>query len=441
MYPVSLRIVRLAYWLIRIRWYAVAGIVVAYSTAKFVLQINLLELPVFLIVLFLIILNVLSFSILKYLQNAHIRRSLKIVNGLINFQISTDFIVLTLLLHYYGGVENPFIIYYIFHMIIGSIILTTKESLLQTSFALFLVGCMTFLEYQGTLQHYPLHGFIISNMFNNLTYILCTGFIFITTSYLVVYLTRTIVTESRRHETAYLQANIKLRQKDKIKSEYVLRITHDIKGHITAIQSCITVLNKKITGPLNPQQEDFVNRANNRIKILNNFISDLLSITHRKLQQKSDKKYFNLVDSLDEVISLAEPGAQEKLIRITAHIEPTIKDLYGNQSAIEEVLMNLIMNAVKYSLPGKGVAINLKDRPDGILVEVIDHGMGIPEGELPLVFNEFYRASNVRTEIKDGTGLGLAISKQIVENHGGKIWVNSTVNLGTTFYLLLKKYK
>ena len=167
----NLRIVRLAYWLIRLRWFAILGIFIAYYVAKHFLLITIEELPVYSIIAFLILLNVLSFSFLKYLQKSQVRKSLKNVKRIINFQISTDLIVLTVLLHYSGGVENPFIIYYIFHMIIGSIMLSTKESFLQTSFALMLLGSMTFLEYSGIIQHFPLQGFITSNMYNNLTYL------------------------------------------------------------------------------------------------------------------------------------------------------------------------------------------------------------------------------------------------------------------------------
>ncbi len=440
MQPINLRIVRLAYWLIRLRWYAIIGIIIAFCVAKYILH-TIWELPVYNVVIILIILNVLSFSFLKYLQKSNIRKSLKIVNRIINFQISTDLIVLTILLHYSGGVENPFIIYYIFHMIIGSIILTTKESFLQTSFALILVGSMTFLEYSGIIQHFPLDGFIITNMYNNITYLICTGFIFISTSYFVVYITNTIIKESRKHEAAYLKANIKLKQKDKIKNEYVMRITHDIKGHITAIQSCITVLKNKITGQLNPQQEEFVNRANNRVHTLNKFISDLLSITNRKLQQKPERKYFNLINSIEEVIKMAEHNAQDNNISIIKNIESPINFIYGEQFSIEEVLSNLILNAIKYSPPGKNVLVNAIDKQDKVLIEITDNGMGIPQEEIHLIFNEFYRASNVKTQIKDGTGLGLAITKQIVEEHGGKIWVESEVNKGSTFSLLLKKEK
>jgi signal transduction histidine kinase len=437
----NLRVVRLAFWLVRLRWFAIVGIFIAYYIAKYFLHITITDLPVYSIILFLILLNVLSFSLLKYLQKSRVRKSLRNIKRIINFQISTDLIVLTVLLHYSGGVENPFIIYYIFHMIIGSIMLTTKESFLQTSFALILLGSMTYLEYSGILRHFPLQGFVITNMYNNLIYLACTGFIFISTSYFVVYITRTIIKQSEKHEAAYLQANAKLKQKDKIKNEYVMRITHDIKGHITVIQRCISVLNEKLAGPLNPQQEDFVNRAHKRIQLLNKFISDLLSITNRKLMQKSEKKYFSIKNSLEEIIKMAENSTQEKNISIINNIDTSVDNIYGEPSSIEEVLSNLIQNAIKYSPAGNNVFINVVDKEENVMIEVIDNGIGIPEHEIPYVFNEFYRASNVKTEIKDGTGLGLAISKHIVEDHGGKIWVESIENFGTTFYLLLKKEK
>ncbi len=437
----NLRIVRLAHWLIRLRWFAIIGIYIAYYIAKHFLQITIQDLPVYIIIGFLILLNVLSISFLKYLQKSGVRKSSKDIKRIINFQISTDLIVLTILLHYTGGVENPFIIYYIFHMIIGSIMLSTKESFLQTSFALFLLGSMTYLEYLGVVKHYPLTGFITTNMYTNFTYLACTGIIFISTSYFVVYITRTIIKQAEKHEAAYLQANSKLKQRDKVKNEYVMRVTHDIKGHITAIQSCVTVLNQKLTGPLNQQQEDFVSRAHKRIQILNKFISDLLSITNKRLLEKSEKKYFSLKNSIEEIIKMVEDSAQGKNISIIKNIEPSVDNIYGEPSSIEEVLSNLLQNAIKYSPSGKIVLINLKDQQENILIEVIDNGVGIPEHEIPFIFNEFYRASNVKANIKDGTGLGLAISKHIVEDHGGKIWVESIENFGTTFYLLLKKDK
>ncbi len=200
-------------------------------------------------------------------------------------------------------------------------------------------------------------------------------------------------------------------------------------------------MNKKLIGPLNSQQEEFVTRAHRRIQVLNNFISDLVSITNRKLMEQTDKRYFDFTKSLEEMIKMTESSAKEKNICIIKNIESSVDKIYGEPSSIEEVLLNLIQNAVKYSYADNTVLINVKDKKENVLVEVTDCGIGIPENEIPLIFNEFYRATNAKVAINEGTGLGLAISKQIVEDHGGKIWVESSKKAGTTFYLLLNKEK
>ena len=441
MQPINVRQIRLAFWLIRLRWYYIVGIAVAYAIAKYALHITIWGLPILIILLFLIIYNSSSFSFLKYLKKSRFRRSLKVVNRMINFQISTDLVALTFLLHFSGGVENPGIIFYIFHMIISSYVLSTKESILQTTFALMLVGSMTFLEYTGVIAHYPLDGFLITNMYDNLTYIICTGVIFVIASYFVVYIIQTVIREANKHERAYRDANLQLRQKDKIKNEYVVRITHDIKGHITAIQSLVTILHEKLAGPLNKQQEEFVTRAHNRIELLNQFISDLLNITKIKLQLKYDKSYFDLASSINEILKITEQNAKDKEIILISEIDPSIGTFYGEQSSIEEVISNIVLNAIKYSMPGNGVTLTAKAEENKILIEVSDQGMGIPEDEIDLIFDEFYRASNVKSQIKDGTGLGLAISKKIIESHGGKIRVTSKVGVGTTVSIHLKRKK
>ena len=140
-------------------------------------------------------------------------------------------------------------------------------------------------------------------------------------------------------------------------------------------------------------------------------------------------------------MKVAENYASVKNISITKKIDSSVNDIYGEQSSIEEVLLNLLINAVKYSPSGKNVTLTAEDKGEAVLIEVIDNGMGIPEGETEFIFNDFYRASNARNITNEGTGLGLAITKQIIENHGGKIWVNSKLDKGTTFSLLLRKGK
>ncbi len=435
----NLKIVRFAFWLIRLRWYFIIGIIISSLVAEFSLKISFLKLPIILCILYLAIFNILSLYIVNNILIPKIRQSISKVNLLINVQITSDILILTILLHYSGGVENPLIIFYIFHIIISSFILKTKESIYQTSFALIMVGSMTFLEFWGILNHYPLEGFIITNMYQNLIYILLTGIIFIITSYFAVYIIRTIIRESRKNEMAYLHSNKMLRQKDKIKNEYVMRITHDIKGHVTAIHSCLNVLDKKLAGELTPQQEHFVKRAQLRIEMLKTFISNLTNITHRKLQLKSDKKPFDFIASLEGIIKTTEIYALQKNISINKEFDPGAPIIYGEQFSLEEVMSNIILNSIKYSPENTTILLRVLNRFDNILISITDEGIGIPKDELKHIFDEFYRASNAKQQSTNGSGIGLAITKQIIENHGGRIWAESEINQGSTFFIYLPK--
>ena len=217
------RIIEGGFWLIKLRWLAVIGILIATTFADSILKISIQQIPLYFIAVVLLLLNLVSLYTLKFTVKNKI--PIKILKGesVVIFQILTDLIILTCLLHYSGGVENPFIIYYIFHMIIASILLPPKTSYIITTIALLLIGALTLLEYHEILPHYSLQGFNNQNYYQNKVFLLGTGFIYITTSYLVVYMTVSVSTKLKQHEIAYTKATIELEKKDKIKNEYVLR--------------------------------------------------------------------------------------------------------------------------------------------------------------------------------------------------------------------------
>ena len=117
-------------------------------------------------------------------------------------------------------------------------------------------------------------------------------------------------------------------------------------------------------------------------------------------------------------------------------IEDSVDQIVGFQLSIEELIANLLANAIQYSDPDGDVYIKVKDWNKQILIEILDQGQGIPAWEQELVFEEFYRGSDTRTTTQ-GTGLGLAISKKIVQTHGGKIWVESDDTRGSKFCFTL----
>jgi signal transduction histidine kinase len=346
---------------------------------------------------------------------------------------------LTLILHFSGGIENPMIIFFFLHMIIASSIFSTFGSYLHTTFVLILVAMLAFLECYSIIPHYHLEGFINHDLYQNKFFIYGSGFIFITTSLLLVHLTHLIVSRSIKIEENYVKTNDELEKKDKLQNEYVLRVTHDIKGHLGAILSCLEVIRSTIIGSLNEKQEEFVNRAFERTELLANFVKDLLNLTKKRLKHDTEFEEFLLKDLITKVVSSVQILAKDKSIEFTIFIDNNIHTITGDPFTIEELYSNLLLNAIKYTLPKGRIELSVRNRPDHIVTEISDSGIGIPKEEIPKVFDEFYRATNVPKDIRTGSGLGLSIVKQIVENHKGRIWVNSEVGVWTKFTFTLPK--
>jgi signal transduction histidine kinase len=429
-----------AKWLIKLRWIALLLLVSSTFFVTTVLKISIQETPVYFLSFILFLLNCFYLLLVKLLAKKETQKIISGIRKILHFQIAADLVILTIILHFSGGIENPFIIYYIFHMIIVSSVLSPFESYVQTSFALLLVAALAFLECFSVIPHYPLTGFISQGFYQNKLYIAGTGFIFATTSYIVVGMTNSIVAKSRRNEEAYMKANLELEQKDVLKNEYVLHVTHDIKGHLGAIQSCIKVLKTNILGPLNEKQEEFVSRAYERTDLLTNFVKDLLNLTKKRLENNNNEpEEFSIKDLINKIVSEAKLNADEKAITIDVSIDNTIDKLKGNPFTIEELFSNILLNAIKYTPENGNVKLNVKNRPDHIIAEISDTGVGIPEEDISKVFDEFFRASNVKNDTKAGSGLGLAIAKQIVTSHNGRIWVESKLGTGSKFTFTLSK--
>jgi len=433
----SARLIKQAYWLIALRWIAIAGVCLATFFAHNIMGVSVKDVPLYCVAAALVLENIISLLLLKRIigtsaGNASIKR-------IINFQITADLVALTILLHYSGGIENPIIIYFVFHMIIASILLSVRESYLQATLAAFLITLLAVLEYKKIIPHHCLEGFVTCNMPRGILYVLGHVFILVTTLYIVVYMTSSISIQLRNQEEAYRQANIQLQQKDRIKDEYVLQLTHDIKGHLSAIQSCLSVLANGIAGPLSEQQADFVDRAHDRTKKLTKFVKALLRITEMRLIDKFEMDFFSLKDTVSSAIESVKTKAEDKNITLSSGIEPTVDKVFGNQFSIEETITNLLLNSIKYTPTNGTVRVQVKDDGKTVLVEIFDTGIGIPENETDKVFDEFFRASNARKVERDGTGLGLSIAKQTIQRHGGNIWAESQEGKGTKIGFTLPK--
>ncbi len=286
-------------WLTNLRWIAAAGIIIFTLISSSVFHVSLQEKQLFIIAALLLLSNFFYILLERKTSKDNKDHYYATPQGLVVSQIAGDLILLTFLLHFSGGVENPFIIYYVFHLMLASILLSRTLSYLIATFTMILVGLMAIGEFLGWFPHYSLTGFLTNGYYNNPNYLSGTGFVFVTTSYVVVYMTGTVSERLRKKEQACRQTNMELLDKDKIKNEYVLRITHDIKGHLAAIRSCLDASMMDLSSG---QKKEFIDRAYDRTGKLLTFIQELLRITQLRLANDIMKESFSLKKEIEEQV-------------------------------------------------------------------------------------------------------------------------------------------
>ena len=428
-----------ARWFIRIRWIALIFLVLSCLLVRSIFEVSIQEKSIYILSFILLILNIIHSLILKNIVRGEDFKVITRIKKEIHFQIISDLIILTLILHYAGGIENPLVLFFFFHMIIASSIFSTLQSYLYASYAVVLIALVAILECYSIIPHYQLAGFIDHTLYKNPLYIFGAGFIFTLTSFLIVSLSHMIIYRSIKSEETYVKTNIELENKDKVKNEYVLRVTHDIKGHVAAILSCLEVIRSGLTGQLDTESKEFADRAYERTEQLSLFVNNLLNLTRKRLKHDHEFEEFSLNDLINKIIVPIQTLARDKSIDFNVTVDKSLGRIIGNPFTIEELYSNILLNAIKYTPPNGRISLTVKHRLNNIITEVSDSGIGIPGEELNNVFDEFYRASNVPREIKSGSGLGLSIVKQIVENHKGKISVASEPGIWTKFTFILPR--
>ena len=433
-------IAKRALWLIKWRFGFIFLLAAATFAAQALFRIQLSSMPLYALACAVLFYNLALLFTLKHLTRAGREISHTNVNRILNLQISADVVILTSILYFSGGVENPFFFYYIFHMILASMLLSRRMSYFQVTLAVFLFGGLLLCQYNGVLRYYGLEGFVDAGLYRHFPYLLAVFFVFASTLYGAVYLTTSVVNQLHKHQLSLEAAHEQLVHKDRLKNEYVMRVSHDIKSHLAAIKSCLDILSAHMVGSLNDEQKDLIERADRRTSRCIQFLSALLKLTRMRLTGTIEKERFSLKNSIYNSFVSVEDKAAAKNIQLHHTLDPSVDEIFGSPVLIEDTITNILINAVKYTPAGGSVQMQVYDRDDEVLIEVTDTGIGIPEDEKGRVFEEFYRASNAKKIERDGTGLGLSMAKEVVERHSGKIWLQSGPG-GSTFFFTLPKNK
>jgi PAS domain S-box-containing protein len=228
-----------------------------------------------------------------------------------------------------------------------------------------------------------------------------------------------------------------LKEIEQLKSDFVSMVSHEVRSPMNSLLMQIKVILDGLAGEVTDKQREILGRASEKILSLTNMVSELLDLSRIEAGLVSSEKVaVNMKKLLEDQVAFHAPGAAERGIslELDVHELPAVP---ANQRSMEEVLTNLITNAIKYSPENTGVRISASLENEYLKICVEDSGYGIPEEDQERIFDRFYRVKDKNTREMIGTGLGLAIVKSIVEAHHGSIRVQSTVGHGSTFTLLL----
>ena len=221
--------------------------------------------------------------------------------------------------------------------------------------------------------------------------------------------------------------------------EFLGNVSHELKTPIFNIQGYVQTL---IDGGLEDENINlkYLKRANKSVNRMINIVDDLEVISRLETEQDElDLQKFNIVELIKEVFDQMEMKSSEMNISLSYKNESQSDFVFADRDKIQQVLINLISNSIKYGKNGGNVDIRLFDMESNMLIEIGDNGIGIAEESLDRLFERFYRVDKNRSREIGGTGLGLAIVKHILEGHNQSINVRSTKGVGSTFSFFLPK--
>jgi len=234
------------------------------------------------------------------------------------------------------------------------------------------------------------------------------------------------------------EANVELERLNRLKNQFLGMAAHDLRTPIGHILSYSDFLREEVAAVLTEEQLEFLSIIRSSSEFMLQLIDDCLDVS--SIESGNLRLDLHVADPrqlLERNVDLNAVLAQKKNIQVALQIEGSLPVLPLDEGKIAQVLNNLISNAIKFSQPGTTVAVCAVAEGNGVRIAVRDQGPGIPEGERDKLFHAFGQTSVRSTAGESSTGLGLAIVRRIVEGHGGRIWVESQVGVGSVFLFTL----
>jgi PAS domain S-box-containing protein len=247
------------------------------------------------------------------------------------------------------------------------------------------------------------------------------------------------ITERRQAEAEIQSRTVLLEQANRQQADFTAMIAHDLRSPLTNVIGIAEMMKDDLFGPVNEDQKKWLGKIGANVRNLVNLVSDFLDLSKLEAGHiELTKENVDLKELIDSNLESYGLLGRDKKITFRSSIVPDLPTVDADPRRLDQVLSNLLSNAVKFTPEGGQIEVGARTEDGrGVNFWVRDTGVGIPKEEIGNLFEKYKQASNTQNGSQNGTGLGLVICKMIVETHGGRIWIDSEEEKGTTVFVAL----
>ncbi len=423
----SLRL-RLA-WFINLRWFLIFIIFTIIEISNinhYAIGINQL----YILTAILVVLNLFYIFIDKYFPFQRFKQEIVFAE----VQVILDIVCISFIIHYVGGIRNPFYFIYIIHIVISGILFQSLTPYFNAGFAALVLTIWTLLEYYQIAPIYPhdLERLLLSEIAISLL-----AFYFLIFS--ITYIITDFISRFRKIKKMIDHKSVLLKQTMEERDKIFRFTAHELKSPLTTLRSILAVIQMLTDMPHEKDRiRDMLNRAEKRSDQVLEMVKDMIEITHFK-QGKENKarEKLNWGNWVEDKVFAVQEYAESKRIDLQFINKTFEREFYVPVDSMKKIVTNLINNAIRYTPEGGSVTVTafVNNKDYGVLVK--DTGIGLAKEDKDKIFDEFFRSAEARKMEKIGTGLGLSLVKEIIEKLGGEISVESEQGKGSEFKVVV----
>ncbi|HUS46959.1 MAG TPA: HAMP domain-containing sensor histidine kinase [Phycisphaerae bacterium] len=428
-------------WFTHVRWAMAALAILALLVSWYVLGVRFRTgdgpptmAPAVKVVLAVLLYNAV-FTFLVHILHARGQIDRRLIVQLAMGQLVCDMIAACALAHYTGGVENFFTILVLVPLVIATELLPRRLTYATAAGAVMLINALAWGEQQGLIEHvqadWPNKAAV---MYTDPLFVLKVTAALTITIFAIVFVAAAISSKLRNREAELERAYTALSRADEAKSFFMRKAGHEMRAPLSAIYSILGAITDTCK-TLGSEPSAMVDRAQKRMRGLMELVDDLRDYSRLRAGGSLLRvRRIEMGELVRETVELFRERARDAGVELTCTAGPA--RLAGDKELLNEVVTNLVSNAIQYTPSGGRVEVRLSSDDHETVLSVSDTGIGIAPQATERIFEEFYRSGAARRMLPEGTGLGLAITRRIVELHGGRIEFASAAG-GTTFTVYL----